>query len=86
MSFGKQLLFGLAGRKYDRMAGKKQQTYDFLFVHEDGKQLERCTSFFDEAHPLKVSIDSVYSLDQINEALAHVRSGHSKGKAIIRMD
>ena len=31
-------------------------------------------------------VDSVYTLDQINEALAHVRSGHSKGKMIIRMD
>ncbi|HAN57879.1 hypothetical protein [Intestinibaculum porci] len=31
-------------------------------------------------------VDSVYTLDQINEALAHVRSGHSKGKTIIRMD
>ncbi len=32
------------------------------------------------------TVDSVYTLDQINEALAHVRSGHSKGKTIIRMD
>lgn len=86
MSLGKQLLFGLAGRKYDRMAAKKHQTYDFLFVHEDGKQLERCTSFFDKDHPLKTSIDSVYTLDQINEALEHVRSGHSQGKTIIRID
>ncbi|MDD6421663.1 MAG: hypothetical protein PUF83_01190 [Intestinibaculum porci] len=31
-------------------------------------------------------VDSVYTLDQINEALAHVRSGHSKVKTIIRMD
>lgn len=31
-------------------------------------------------------VDSVYTLDQINEALAHVRSGHSKRKTIIRMD
>lgn len=86
MSFGKQLLFGFADRKFDRMAAKKHQTYDFLFVHEDGQQLERCTNFFDKDHPLKTSIDSVYTLDQINEALAHVRSGHSKGKTIIRMD
>ena len=36
MPLVKRVLFQLAGRKYDKMAAAKNQTYDFLFVHEDG--------------------------------------------------
>ena len=34
---------------------------------------------------LQTSIDGVYSLDQINEALEKVDSGKSKGKTIIKL-
>ena len=37
----KRALFGLAGHKLDKMAARKGQTYDFIFVHEDGAQLAR---------------------------------------------
>ena len=74
-----------AGRKYDKMAAAKNQTYDFLFVHEDGHQLEKIASLFDKDHPLEISIDTVFSLDQVNEALAKVKRGGSKGKTIIKV-
>ena len=79
----KQLLFQLAGSKYDRMAAAKKQTYDFLFVHEDGSQLDRIGRLFDKEHPLETSIDTVFTLEEINEALAKVKQGKSKGKTII---
>lgn len=79
----KRLLFSIAGRKYDRMAAAKDQTYDFLFVHEDGRQLEAIGRLFDKDHPLETSIDTVYTLEQVNEALAKVKQGKSKGKTII---
>ncbi|MFR0557951.1 oxidoreductase [Pseudoscardovia radai] len=79
----KRLLFSIAGRKYDRMAAAKGQTYDFLFVHEDGRQLEEIGRLFDADHPLETSIDTVYALEQINEALAKVKHGKSRGKTII---
>ena len=85
MSLAKRILFQAAGRKYDKMAAAKNQTYDFLFVHEDGNQLEKIASLFDKDHPLETSIDTVFSLDQVNDALAKVRRGGSKGKTIIKV-
>ena len=83
MPLFKQLLFQLVGSKYDRMAAAKRQTYDFLFVHEDGSQLDRIGRLFDKEHPLETSIDTVFTLEEINEALAKVKQGKSKGKTII---
>ena len=83
MPLFKQLLFQLAGSKYDRMAAAKKHTYDFLFVHEDGSQLDRIGRLFDKEHPLETSIDTVFTLEEINEALAKVKQGKSKGKTII---
>ena len=85
MSFFKQILFQIAGRKYDKMAAKNKQTYDFIFVHEDGKQLDRINQIFNKTHPIETSIDTIFSLDQINEALSKVRNGKSKGKTIIKI-
>lgn len=86
MSFFKQMLFKMAGRKYDKMAAMKNQTYDFIFVHEDGKQLEKISEIFTKDHPIETSLDTTFTLDQINEALAKVRQGKSKGKTIIVME
>ena len=83
MPLFKRLLFQLAGSQYDRMAAAKKQTYDFLFVHEDGSQLDRIGRLFDKEHPLETSIDTVFTLEEINEALAKVKQGKSKGKTII---
>ena len=67
------------------MAATKSQTYDFLFVHEDGSQLEKIAGFFDKDHPLETSIDAVFSLDQVNDALAKVKRGGSRGKTIMKV-
>lgn len=85
MSLFKQILFQIAGRKYDKMAAKNKQAYDFIFVHEDGKQLNRINQIFNKTHPIETSIDTIFSLDQINEALNKVRNGKSKGKTIIKI-
>ena len=85
LSFIKQLLFKLAGNKYDKMAAAKNQTYDFLFVHEDGGQLEKLSKIFNAENPLEPSIDTIYTLAQVNEALDKVKQGKSKGKTIIKL-
>jgi NADPH:quinone reductase-like Zn-dependent oxidoreductase len=82
----KRALFGVAGRKLDKMAARKQQTYDFIFVHEDGTQLARVAELFPAEKPLAVSIDGTYGLDQVNDALERVRSGHSQGKTLLRIE
>ena len=81
----KQLLFGLAGRKYDKMAAKKSQRYDFIFVQENGKQLDQLGTIFHNANPLKTSVDAVFRLEEVNAALEKVRKGNSKGKTVLRI-
>lgn len=85
MPWYKRILLSFAGRKYDTMAARKRQTYDFIFVHEDGAQLEHIASLFPADRPLTASIDSAFTLDQINDALAKVRAGGSRGKTIVRI-
>lgn len=85
LPFFKRILFQLAGSRYDRMAAAKKQTYDFLFVHEDGSQLDRIGRVFDREHPLETSIDTVFTLDEVNAALNKVKQGKSKGKTILKI-
>ena len=86
LSPAKRALFGIAGRKFDRMAARRDQTYDFVFVHEDGAQLSRVAELFPAERPLAVSIDGTYELEQVNDALERVRSDHSQGKTLLRVE
>ena len=81
----KQFLFGIAGKKYDKMAADRNQKYYFVFVYEDGIGLETVGKLFAD-YPIDVSVDGVYTLDAINEALQKVDTGKSKGKTIIKID
>jgi NADPH:quinone reductase-like Zn-dependent oxidoreductase len=80
----KRVLLKLAGRKYDRMAAKKNQRYHFIFVHEDGAGLERISEIFAERR-IETSVDGVFFLDDVNEALKKVAGGRSKGKTVIKI-
>ena len=84
MSMIKRLLLKVAGRKYDQMAARRNQKYYFVFVHEDGAALERISEIFGQNH-LEASVDGVFSLDDVNEALKKVASGGSKGKTILKI-
>ena len=79
----KKLIFSLVGSKYDNIAKKNNQKYYFLFVEADGEGLKYISKLFDEKK-IKPSVDEVYSLNDINEALKKVKQGKSKGKTIIK--
>ena len=85
LSLLKQYLFKIVGRKYDKMASLKNQTYDFIFVHEEGEQLGQIGRLFNNSNPLETSIDTIFKLEEINEALEKVRQGRSNGKTIIKI-
>lgn len=80
----KHFLFSLAGSKYDKMSAKNKQKYYFIFVHEDGAGLQRISDMFRECK-LETSVDRIYELSQVNQALAKVAGGGSKGKTIIKI-
>lgn len=84
MPFVKRFMFGLVGRKYDQMAAEKSQTYDFIFVREDGAGLERISDIFAEKH-IEASVDEVFPLSDVSNALQKVAAGKSKGKTIIKI-
>lgn len=84
MGWVKRLLFSIAGRKYDKMAARRRQTYQFMFVHADGRGLARISRIFEEKH-VQPSVDGVFSLDEVNAALQKVKAGGSKGKTILRI-
>lgn len=78
----KKLLFGLVGARLEFLATKQNKEYRFLFVHANGKQLQEITNLVEEKN-IKPSIDSIYTLDDINKALTKVATGHSQGKVIV---
>ncbi len=84
LSFVKKILFKFAGAKYDKLAAKKNQKYYFLFVESNGSQLEEISKIFDEKN-IKVSIDEIFTLDNVNNALEKVNNGGSKGKTLIKI-
>lgn len=80
----KKTLFKFAGRKFDKMAKKKNQKYFFIFVEENGKQLRELSKIF-EQNRIEPSIDEIFDLSDINKALNKVDNGGSKGKTIIKI-
>ena len=70
--------------KTDRMAAKNKQKYYFVFVREDGVGLKRISEMFGN-RKIETSVDKIYDLSEINEALAKVAGGGSKGKTVIKI-
>ncbi|AMK16129.1 NADP-dependent oxidoreductase [Methanobrevibacter olleyae] len=85
LSTVKKLLFKILGRKYDNLAKKNQQTYHFIFVESNGKQLEKISKIF-ENNKLECSIDEIYDLVDVNKALKKVDNRGSKGKTLIKIN
>lgn len=83
MSFIKRCLFRAAGWKYDRMAAKNGQKYYFIFVRSNGEQLAEAAEILVRSG-VRPAVDSVYGLDDVNEALEKVARGGSNGKTIIK--
>lgn len=81
----KQILFGLVGQKFDKLANKYGVTYDFIFVESNGRQLQEIADLFTKLQ-IKPSIDTVFSFEQINEALHKVAHGRSRGKTVISFE
>ena len=78
----KQLLLGLAGRKFDKMADKHGVHYHFIFVESNGAQLQEVADLLSKLE-LKPSIDTVYPFEEVNSALDKVANGRSRGKIVL---
>lgn len=79
----KLMLFTIAGAQFDREAKKKQITYHFIFVEENGEQLQKITQLVNEKQ-IKPRIDPhEFTIDDVNEALNLLATGHPGGKVVI---
>lgn len=72
----------MVGRKYDKMAAKKNQHYYFIFVHENGTGLERISEFFVDKR-IEASVDQIFKLNGVKNQKVAV--GRSKGKPIFKI-
>jgi len=81
----KQILLGLAGRKFDKMAEKYGVHYHFIFVESNGAQLQEVADIFSNLE-IKPSIDTVYTFDEVNAALDKVANGRSCGKTVLSFE
>ncbi|MET0463499.1 MAG: NADP-dependent oxidoreductase [Chitinophagaceae bacterium] len=56
--------------------------FSFLFMRAQGEQLSQLTKLI-ESGVIKPVMDKVFPLEQVNEALAYIESGHAKGKVVV---
>lgn len=78
----KQIILGLAGRKFDKMSEKYDVYYHFIFVESNGAQLQEVADLFSKLE-IKPSIDTVYPFEEVNSALDKVANGRSRGKTVL---
>lgn len=81
--FFKPILNLLSG-SVRRKAKKLNINYQFLFMKADGAALAEITKLI-ESEKIKPVIDCVFEFAQINEAIAYVETGRSKGKVIVKV-
>lgn len=80
MPKAKQLLFGLAGKKFDKKAREKDVEYWFIFVRADGEQLKEISRIIEKNNIVPAIDPTTFRLADVNQALHLVAKGHPKGK------
>ncbi|CAN7315242.1 NADP-dependent oxidoreductase [Rhizobacter sp. LjRoot28] len=78
---GVMRLMSAGVRRKARQAGVD---YAFLFMRAEGSQLREITSVVD-AGIIRPVVDRVFPFEATNEALAHVDSGRTRGKVVIKV-
>jgi len=81
---GLAALFWLASLPERRRAARHGGTYRYLFMHPSGADLAHLASLID-AGKLEVIVDRVFPFAEIDQAMAHLESGHAKGKVVVTM-
>jgi NADPH:quinone reductase-like Zn-dependent oxidoreductase len=67
-----------------RKAKRRGVTYSFLFMRASGEQLNQITALI-EAGAIRPVIDRVFPFEAMNEALAYIDAGRSKGKVVVKL-
>ena len=81
----KKMILKCFGRGNDRIVDRKNQRYYFLFVESNGMQLAQVSRIFEE-NRIECSIDEIFDLNDVYQALQKVLKGGSKGKTLLKID
>jgi NADPH:quinone reductase-like Zn-dependent oxidoreductase len=73
------LSFGIRRRARRRGVG-----FSFLFMKAQGAQLREIAALIDSG-VIRAVVDRVFPFESTNEAMAHVESGHAKGKVVVKV-
>jgi alcohol dehydrogenase len=68
-----------------RKAKRLNVGFSFLFMRADGSQLKEITSLLNSGTIIPV-IDKIFPFESINEAIAYVEGGRSKGKVVVKIN
>lgn len=85
LSWPLQLVTRLLSHRIRHQTRRQGVGYSFLFMRASGGQLREMTPLI-ESGIIRPVVDRVFSLDSAADAMAHVESGRSKGKVIVRID
>jgi len=67
-----------------RKAKRRGISYSFLFMQANGAQLSAITSLI-EAGLIRPVMDRVFLFEAVNDALAYIEAGRSKGKVVLKV-
>ena len=67
-----------------KKAKRHHVSYSFLFMKADGDQLREITSLID-AEVIRPVVDRVFPFESTKQALAHVETGRTKGKVVVKV-
>jgi len=77
-------LFWLASLPIEMKALSHGVRYRYVFSHPSGSELAELANLIDTG-VIKVVLDRVFPFAEVGEALAHLETGHAKGKVVVRM-
>lgn len=67
-----------------RKARRRGVSYSFLFMHASGEQLGEISSLI-EAGIIRPVVDRIFPFQALNEAMAYIETGRSKGKVVVTL-
>jgi len=67
-----------------RKAKRRGVAYSFLFMRASGEQLSKIRALI-EAETINPVLDRVFPFEAMNEALAYIETGRSKGKVVVKV-
>ncbi len=79
-----KLVMRLLSAGVRRRAKSRSLDYAFLFMKANGSQLREITRLL-EAGAIRPVVDKVFPFESTNEALAYVKAGRAKGKAVVKV-